>query len=794
MSPASRPFTPLLPLALLALGWLVLAWPWLSGEVTVPWDSKAHFQPQLAFLARSLGDGQSPFWNPYVFAGHPQVADPQALIFAPPFLLLALFNPSPDLMAMDAVVYATLLVGAAFILLFFRDRNWAAAGALVAALSFAFGGAAAWRIQHVGQVMSIAYFPIALVLLDRALKRGSFLYGLSAGVVAGLMLLGRDQVAFLGLLVLAAYVLHRIVAGRGQLKRILMPLAGGALGGFVTVAVPMVMTLLLAADSNRPMISLAEAGKGSLHPWSLLTGLIPHLFGIARPLADYWGPPSPDWGWVDLYLARNMATFYFGMLPLLGLALFPFVWRFRPRFAMSPESHAAGEDAHRRDALFLFVGFVVLMLYSIGRYSPVFAVFFTLVPGIDKFRRPADALFVACALGSMAGGYALNRYAAATRYHLPRWAAFAGLGFALACFIAGGLLATSVGRLPQTVVPIVSAACFVAAGALMLLVLRRMDARTPAALAMVGLFMIADLGWNNAPNESTGLTPDTYDVLRPKSDNETITFLKKQLAGETAPDRLDRVELVGLGFHWPNASMVHGLHHTLGYNPLRSAIYSGSVGARDHIAGPDQRLFTPLLPNYRSILTDMAGLRYIASAIPTQDIYNAAPRKDLPAKDMPPPVFDPRDFPLLGRTADAYIYENPRALPRVLFAGRAVQADFDALMKSGDWPSFDPRETVLVDRQVLPAEAESAVGERKVRIVSYRNTEVVIAGESPSGGFIVLNDSWNDWWRVEVNGKPAELERANVAFRAVRVPAGNVTVRFTFQPLRGALAQLLRRR
>jgi hypothetical protein len=784
----------MLPLLLLGAGWMLLAWPWLSGEVTVPWDSKAHFQPQLAFLAKSLGEGQSPFWNPYVFAGHPQIADPQSLIFAPPFVLLALFNPSPGLMAMDAVVYATLLVGAVFVLLFFRDRNWAAAGALVAALSFAFGGAAAWRIQHVGQVISIAYFPIALVLLDRALRRGGFLYGLGAGVVAGLMLLGRDQVAFLGLLVLAAFAAHRIAGDGWRLRRIVRPLAGGALGGLVTVAAPMVLTLLLAADSNRPMISLSEAGKGSLHPWSLLTGLIPHLYGIARPLADYWGPPSPDWGWVDLYLARNMATFYFGIAPLLGLALFPFIWRFRPRFATSPESHAAGEDAHSRDALFLFAGFVVLMLYSLGRYSPVFAAFFTLVPGIDKFRRPADALFVACALGSMAGGYALNRYVAAPRYHLPVWALATGGAVAVAAVISGAMLAFGVGRLPQTVAPLLSAVCFIAAGVILLMALRRMDAGTPAALMLIGVFMVADLGWNNAPNESTGLTPDTYDVLRPTTGNETIALLKKRPAEETAPDRLDRVELVGLGFHWPNASMVHGLHNTLGYNPLRSAVYSGSVGARDHIAGPDQRLFTPLMPSYRSILADMAGLRYIATSIPIGEIYAAAPRKDLPAKDMPPPAFDPRDFPLLGRTADGYIYENPRALPRVLFAGRAMQADFGALMRSGEWPAFDPRETVLLDRPVPSAEAEAAAGERKARIASYRNTEVVIEAESAGGGFIVLNDSWHDWWRVEVDGKPATLERANVAFRAVKVPGGRVSVRFTFAPLRGAMAQLLGRR
>ncbi len=775
-------------LLVLVAAWLVLAWPWLSDSVTVPWDAKAHFQPQLAFLAQSLHRGESPFWTPNVFAGHPQVADPQSLIFSPPYLILALFRSSPDLADLDAVLYASLLVGALFVLLYFRDRRWHPAAAVVASISFAFGGAAAWRIQHVGQVLSIAYFPIALFLLDRAMRRSGGFYGFLAGIIAGFMLLGRDQVAYLGLITLACYALHRLAADGWAIRRALLPLAAGGLGGFLVVAVPMVMTLLLAADSNRPMITLGEAGKGSLHPWSLLTAVIPHLYGISRPLGDYWGPPSPDWGPVDLYLARNMATFYFGVLPLLGLLLFPFVLRFRPRFANSPDAYAAGQDPHRADALFLFGGFLALMLYSLGRYTPFFGLVFSLVPGIDKFRRPADALFVACALGSMAGGYAIHRWIAAPALRLPLWAVGAFLAAAAACAASGTMLASSVGRLTQATTPIAAAACFLAAGVVSLQLLRRMGGRAALLPVVAGLVMLVDLGWNNAPNESTGLNPDSYAVLRPGTTNETIAILKRKVEETRAPDRIDRVELAGLGFHWPNATMIHGLHNTLGYNPVRSAIYSASVGAGDHIAGPDQRLFTPLMPSYRSVMADLVGLRYIASSVPLEELHRVAAR----APGTPQVALQTADFPLIARTPDAYIYENPRALPRVLFPAEARQVDFDALIRTGGWPDFDPRRTVLLGRTVAPR--APAPDTRTVRIVSYRNTEIVVEAESGTGGFVVLNESWDDWWRVEIDGAPARLERANVAFRAVEVPPGKHTVRFVFRPFSGALAELLGRR
>jgi Dolichyl-phosphate-mannose-protein mannosyltransferase len=769
-------------LFLVTLAWLALCWPWLAGNVTIPWDAKAHFQPQLSFLAASLHNGQSPFWTPNVFAGHPQIADPQSLIFAPPFLLLAALVPDPGLLAMDTVLFSCLLVGSWCIVLYFRDRGWHEAGAIVAALSFAFGGAAAWRIQHVGQVMSVAYLPIALWLLDRAMRRFSFGYGLAAGIVAGLMLLGRDQVAFLGLLMLAAYGVLRVWDSGWQLRKSIKPLLAGALGGLLVVTVPMIMTLLIAADSNRPMITLSEAGKGSLHPWSLLTALIPHLYGIARPLTDYWGPPSPDWGWVDLYLARNMATFYFGILPLVGIALLPLLLRFKTN---PPEQAIA--DYGRRDAVFFMVSFLVLMLYSIGRYTPVFSIIFMAVPGIDKFRRPADALFVACAMGSMVGGYAIHRWIATPQFKVPKWAIVALAGVALACWVSGAMLSSTVGRLEQTLAPLAAAFCFLVASVLMLVILHRLALQKFALMAVATVFMLADLGWNNAPNESTGLNPDSYDVLRPDTRNETIALLKQKVAETRGPDRIDRVELAGLGFHWPNASLTHGLHHTLGYNPVRSAIYSSSVGARDHIAGPDQRLFTPLFPSYKSLMADLVGLRYIATGISMQALYAAAPREKLA-----PAQFIADDFPLVARTGDAFVYENPRALPRVLFAGNAVRADFAEMIKSGVWPEgFNPSETVILDRVLSSDEAATKRGVRSVKILSYRNTEVVIEADSTTGGFVVLNDAHDDWWRVEVNGKPAVYERANVAFRAVAVPAGKQTVRFVFSPFRGALNEVL---
>jgi hypothetical protein len=133
-------------LVLFVLAWAILAWPWLSGSVTVPYDAKAHFHAQIQFMANAIHTGQSPFWSPNVFAGSPHIADPQSLIFSPA-ILLALFSSSPSFRAVDTFILLHLLAGGIAVMLFFREKGWHAGGAVAAAIIFAFGSSAFLSFQ-----------------------------------------------------------------------------------------------------------------------------------------------------------------------------------------------------------------------------------------------------------------------------------------------------------------------------------------------------------------------------------------------------------------------------------------------------------------------------------------------------------------------------------------------------------------------------------------------------------------------------------------------------------------------
>ncbi len=662
------------------------------------------------------------------------------------------------LQAIDGVSFAYLFLGGLGIILYFRDRGWHAAGALVAALAFAFGGAASARLQHTGQVISLAYLPIALWLLARALDRSSWRYGALAGTAAALIVLGRDQVALLEVYVLAGFVLAHWLGGPDKIARVrasVTPLIAGGIAGLVIIALPVLLTELLALRSNRPEFTFVEAGRGSLHWTHLLSLAFADLFGAMDRQVDFWGAGGFAWnerfGMADLFLAQNMGLLYSGALVPIVLVV-------------------GGARAWSREIRFFTIAAVLIAFYMFGWYTPVFRAMYEVMPGVKLFRRPADATFVFGALVAILAGYLVHRWL--TDADTSRRRFIVGLGVAaLILAFTFWLAATTVGLAPAWK-PIVTGLCFVAAGVAILVWARRLSA--PYAMLVLATFSTIDLAWNNAPHESTGLPPAVYEVLRPDTQNDTVALIRQRLAAQQ-PNHRDRVELIGIGYHWPNICMIHGCEHVFGHNPLRLKAFYEATKVGDTVAAPGQRPFSPLYPSWRSTFADLFGLRLIATGVPVEQIDK---------------TLKPGDLNFVARTRDAYVYENPRALPRVLLVGDWQVADFAKLTANG-WPAdVDPAKTVLLDKAPRAAPLTMFEAAGTARLVRYANTEVVVEVDTPSGAVLVLNDVWHPWWRATIGSVETEIFRANVLFRAVQVPPGKFTVRFTFEPLRGAWREL----
>jgi hypothetical protein len=321
---------------------------------------------------------------------------------------------------------------------------------------------------------------------------------------------------------------------------------------------------------------------------------------------------------------------------------------------------------------------------------------------------------------------------------------------------------------------LVGAAAAIAALALA----RTCGPRAPfAAATVLAVAMALDFAWNDEPHISTGLPPARFAALDPNTSDVTVRLIKGRLAAaDAAPDRRDRVEMINIDYHWQNLSLAQDFDHVFGHNPLRLRWFYEATHVGDYIAIASQRVFSPLYPSYRSTFADLFGVRLIVTGVPVETIDKALRLGDLD---------------LIARTKDAYVYENPRALPRVMVVNDWQLADFKRLYKTG-WPAaVDPRKTLLLAR--TPKGVPFSMRQRRpgtARILRYANAEVDVAVNAPDGGFLLLTDVWHPWWRATLDGKPVDILRADVIFRAVALPRGAHEIRFTFAPLRGAATEL----
>ena len=749
---------------------------WQIEGTVVPWDSKNHFYPMFRFLGDALRHGTLPLWNPYHFSGYPAVADPQSLIFTPSMMLLALFVPDASMRVFDAVIMGHLALGGTGMLGLTRRWRWHPAAGLLAGLVFMLGGAASSRLQHTGMIISYAWFPLALWSLQAALDRRSYRLAIAAGLLATLMALGRDQVAYLLCLALVGAALRQALRSGATLAYLRGRLPIMACAGLVTLAcmiVPILLTLQFVHDSNRPGIAFGMALEGSLDPINLLTLFSPDIFGSLDRIYDYWGPGAATAAgndWTD----RTIDYLFAGTLPVTLV-----LWH-----------GLAGGRLLDRGARYFVVFFVVACIYALGRHTPIFSLIFDWVPGVSLYRRPADATFPMNIALALCAGYLLHRFIAeglprlAVSRGLPRaivWAASLATLIGAAVLVGRGLaFAREARHLDGSLAHLAGSAGLAAATVLALVAFRGRKGRGIVALALVAA-TACQLVWDNAASPLNAEPASTYSAYTGLYPDEArgLAVLRADLAGRQAAGEHPRVEILGVNGSWQNASMVFKLENTVGYNPLRIADYERAVGPGESAVDPTLRVFPETFRGYTSRLGGLLGLDYLVLGEKITDLPRHFPR--------------PRAS-LLFAGDHFYVYRLDReAAPRAYVAARAKPVDSDAIIDDGTIPDFATGSHALIDQDdagllrdktlLNPAPSPGAgIPHASATITRYRDDTVTLSVDSPGPGIVVLHDVAYPGWRVLVDGKPAPILRANLIFRGVEVGAGHHTVEFGFHP------------
>ena len=127
----------------------------------------------------------------------------------------------------------------------------------------------------------------------------------------------------------------------------------------------------------------------------------------------------------------------------------------------------------------------------------------------------------------------------------------------------------------------------------------------------------------------------------------------------------------------------------------------------------------------------------------------------------------------------------PEALPRAFLAHRLVPAKdeedsfrlWNLLLSEGRL-----RQEVIVEGWAGPAQAGAPDAADRTAWLEDGFSRIRLETSARDEAVLVLLDTYAEGWKVDVDGKAARLYPANLAFRAVALPAGTHEVRFEYRP------------
>lgn len=705
--------------------WFLFSWPWLVEGNIIPHDAKNHFYPMIRFVAWSWHSGESFLWSPHHFGGFPMVADPQSAIWTISLWIPVILSSEPSIQLVDFVHLCHLLVGAFAIFATGRNCGWRHEVAILASITYMLAGAPMFRLEHFLMTISYMWLAIALWRLDILIKKGTLWRGALFGFSLGFLLVDRNHVAYLGAWFLFAYWLASMKNPFNQEWKLEpyikqnLPVAFGGVLALLMIAVPVILLLELAQNSNRPEFGLLEASWQSLHPASLLTFILPEYFGALDGSVRHWGPASSLWGGENLVMHRGMLHLYSGVLPSILIIWVGFVKR---------QIFAPGIQ-------FFTIASIFFLIYSLGRYTPLFGLLYEYVPGIDLFRRPSDGLFLFGFTIALLTGALLNK---ALESKLTSKHIWIPITLAVLLFGLTFKIAYQYDRLNDfafsLIWPTIISVSIVALFFIQIKKPKMQSFILPALVILVGF----DLAYHSTNNRLNTRPIKHYAVLEKPHENQMASRVMALLPDSQNPNEIWRTEIIGLGPVVQNLPQVIGSHSMLGYNPLRIQAIEKYIAPDMQNNAAKRRNFGTRMTSYDSEMTNKLGLRYIISGAPLEEMDEKTPKGR---------------FELLEKikygNRTAHIYENKLISPRAY------------LLSNKD-----------------------KTAEGTVNITQYSNAEVHMTINAKEQSTLVLNDFHYPGWTAYINGEEITITKHDEIFRAVTVPKGKSEVVYKYEPLR----------
>ncbi len=813
---------------LILLGIIYFYRPLFLGDSLFFRDLYLNIFPQKQLLGDFINARALPLWTPYLSGGRPYLADVPYFSLYPTNILYVLL---PALYAFNLNIVLHFMASAVCMYLFARTLGLQKVSSCIAGIVYAFCGYSLSLASHGCRLLSMPYLPLLLLCWHRYLaqeRKKWFILTVIFGVLQ--VFAGTAEMNVISLLFLLGWSLIYPYSHSSFLQKILR----WSLLGFFIIGIASVQILptaeMVAQSSRGGGLDYTEFTHWSLHPRQLPELVFPHFFGYQdtlSPQVDYWGTqvldePAPYissiyFGWIVLVLGITGGLYGFSIPDLKGFRKISKTFQVDKHQSKIVNRKSSIENPlPRKIRIFLLLLIVLALLFSLGRFLPFFRFIYLYIPMIRLFRFPIKFLVIGILPLSLLTGYAsglhfgresavfdpspnssLKERGVRSR---PLWGR-SGEGVKserVPAFITGGILwgisglfvlctamfwfSADFSNLFQSVMFTHSGGEVVRQGMLfsfghaaliclltaLLYQYRRLKVRRWQhwLLAVILIFDLLFAGRRLNPS-----TPKEFFTVPP----EGVRLVRKNIGA----GRLYRAEKDPLYvLRAPSNDVLWSYRWHL-------EVLTAYLGAFYNIPVIYHIDVNTLGPQYIKTLRNLTALRPWEQKLPLLSaggvtLILTSKRLSVPGIHRIAEIPNRSDLRF-------YLYRNQRAAERVEFVSKWKMAESDAaaldLMLS---PTYDPGTFVVLQPpepslfEQIPESPEYAIEpESKQHCEPGKLTKIDstmhsshFSVENNCDGYLVFSEPYYPGWRVEIDGKPVPILRANYAFSAVFLPAG----------------------
>jgi len=606
---------------------------------------------------------------------------------------------------------------------------------------------------HDAKMYVIALLPLAFAFLEMGMDKPRFYKFACLGAVMGFLILtSHVQMAYYAYWAIGLYFLFRLFTdGDKSRARIVKRTAFFIIAVIIALTMGAVQLLPSYKFTTSQSVRAGEERTGYEHA----TSFAMHFEETAGMIV----PSFPGINFTDGRIDKQGVT-YWGKNP----------------FKLNTEYHGIVTIIFALMALiacsdkskWFFLGIALLsLIYSLGATTPIYRLFYALIPGVKNFRAPSMMIFLFCfAFVVLASKFISSLLDEKTSLKREGKRLFYAVGIIIVIAVIISVMGRGffelwqgifyrtipdnkadamIANVPYFISDLWRVVILISVSLMGVWMLLSKKIKSLAFVFLVALVIFIDESYVDS-KFITVIDPMRYSESAP---DQTVQEIKNKMSESDMPFRV-----LGL-FSGKSANYyaMFGIQAADGMHNNELQTYERFKGGRFYqnfiSLWIDKNNFIPEGLAQNNFLK-VAGVKYII--LPTGQ----------------------------GRTQ---LFENKYALDRAFIVHDCVTLNNDSeaveMMKDS---SFDPAQKVIITGDINYSCVESN-GESEIKNFTYTKNGITILADFHAPGFLVLTENHVPFWKADLDGEPVNIHKAYGTFMAVECPEGNHQINFTFRSL-----------